>query len=65
MYDIEADSRRFRSAFTAATDSGSVFSRYRADYPRRRSFRRYSLSSSDVPPPVRPVVDAIGVQTEP
>ncbi|MDX1740373.1 MAG: 4-phosphoerythronate dehydrogenase, partial [Rhodothermales bacterium] len=65
MYDIESDSGSYRSAFRAATDTASVFTRHRADYPRRRSFGRYLLSADEVPSSHRKVVDGIGVRIVP
>ena len=62
MYDIDAESKRFRSEILGARSPGSVFSRFRNEYPSRRSFRCYGLGSSEIPPEYVRVTDVLGIR---
>jgi erythronate-4-phosphate dehydrogenase len=62
MYDVDAESTRFRSAYLTSTDPAATFSRFRNEYPQRRSFRRYSIRSDDVLPSRSRVAEILGIR---
>jgi erythronate-4-phosphate dehydrogenase len=62
MYDIEAESDRFRSAMLASDDPDHTFARFRQEHMARRSFRRYTLPRSAVPDQFHGVADVLEIE---
>lgn len=57
LYDVEADDARMRSLLSLpAAGHAAAFRALRRDYPRRRSFARYSLPDGELPPHFRAAV---------
>lgn len=66
MYDIVAESERFKSAYLNTDSPRDEFISQRKNYPRRRSFSIYRIRRSDVDADALPVMeDVLGVGVMP